>query len=111
MFLNFIYNFIYNFSFYNLANDLKAINQMVKTSNPPTYSNTNSSTNSFQGIMNSAANNGKKISKRIFQDDSGDYSPTKRICPQSVNLLTYKLENVFSDRELNESENGDSNID
>jgi len=78
------------------ANDLKAINQMVKTSNL-TYSNSNS-TNSFNEILNSN-NNGKKVSKRIFQDND-EYSPTKRICSASVNLLSSRLENVFTDREV-----------
>lgn len=86
------------------ANDLKAINQMVKTSNP-IYSN--ASTNSFSDILNSNSN-GKKVSKRIFQDND-EYSPTKRMC-SSVNLLSSRLENVFSEREV-ANDNDDSNMD
>ena len=88
------------------ANDLKAINQMVKTSNPSNYSNT---TNSFGDILNSS-NGSKKVSKRIFQDnDTNEYSPTKRIC-SSLNLLSTRLENVFTDREV-ANDNDDSNMD
>lgn len=90
------------------ANDLKAINQMVKTSNQSIFSNNNTlNSTSLSDILNSTTNNGKKVSKRIFQDND-DFSPTKRIC-SSVNLLSTRLENVFSDREV--VANDDSNME
>jgi len=81
------------------ANDLKAINQMVRTSNPSTYS----TNNSFSDLLVNS-NSVKKVSKRIFQDNDIELSPTKRFCP-NVNLLTSKLENLnrelISEREDN----------
>lgn len=87
------------------ANDLKAINQMVKSNQSANASN---GTNTFSGILSSNANNGKKISKRIFLDnDSSEYSPTKRIC-SSINLLSSKLGSVFTEREVaNDSDDGE----
>lgn len=83
------------------ANDLKAINQMVKSNQ-----SANNGTNTFSGIL-SNSNNGKKISKRIFMDhESGDYSPTKRIC-SSINLLSSKLGSVFTEREVEANDSDD----
>ena len=95
------------------ANDLKAINQMVRNNNQTSLTTSTTNLNTFTGILNAKnASNGKKVSKRIFQDnDLNEFSPTKRIC-SSMNLLSSKLENVFSDREVaNDSDDGDLNMD
>ena len=65
-------------------------------------------TNSFAGLLT----NGRKVNKRIFQDNDTENSPTKRLCPDA-SLLTSKIENVFSDRQVikDSDHNHDSNLD